>query len=251
MNWSLSDLLADLHDDIQQRLERARKTMGHPVSLGDVSENVWLTMLKNYLPLRYSADKAFVVDSDGKFSEQMDIVVYDRQYTPFIFTHEGQKIIPAEGVYAVFECKQALTLKEVTYARKKILSVRSLKRTSLAIPHAGGTYAPKKPAHILGGIVTFESDWKPAFGTPLNNALAPSGKDDGLELGCVAAHGHFSKNLEADGYSFVGEGRPATAFLFELIARLQSMATAPMIDIRAYSRWLAPVDDELEPNKAA
>ena len=29
-------------------------------------------------------------------------------------------------------------------------------------------------------------------------------------------------------------GKPATAFLFELIARLQSSATVSMIDIRAY-----------------
>ena len=30
----------------------------------------------------------------------------------------------------------------------------------------------------------------------------------------------------------------ATAFLFELIARLQALATVPMIDIRAYAAWL-------------
>jgi hypothetical protein len=34
-------------------------------------------------------------------------------------------------------------------------------------------------------------------------------------------------------------GKAATAFLFELIARLQSIATAPMIDIQAYAKWLA------------
>jgi len=32
--------------------------------------------------------------------------------------------------------------------------------------------------------------------------------------------------------------RPATAFLLELIARLQEQATVPMIDVRAYARWL-------------
>jgi hypothetical protein len=33
--------------------------------------------------------------------------------------------------------------------------------------------------------------------------------------------------------------KAATAFLFELIARLQLCATVPMIDIRAYATWLA------------
>jgi hypothetical protein len=30
----------------------------------------------------------------------------------------------------------------------------------------------------------------------------------------------------------------ATAFLLDLIARLQEIATVPMIDTRAYARWL-------------
>jgi hypothetical protein len=34
-------------------------------------------------------------------------------------------------------------------------------------------------------------------------------------------------------------GKPATAFLLELIARLQASATVPMIDVRAYAKWLA------------
>lgn len=33
--------------------------------------------------------------------------------------------------------------------------------------------------------------------------------------------------------------KPATAFLLELIAQLQSLGTVPMIDTRAYARWLA------------
>jgi hypothetical protein len=40
-------------------------------------------------------------------------------------------------------------------------------------------------------------------------------------------------------YTVIPQGKPATAFLFELIARLQSSATVPMIDIRAYAKWLA------------
>jgi len=39
-------------------------------------------------------------------------------------------------------------------------------------------------------------------------------------------------------YVIAPGGKPATAFLFELIAHLQSSATVPMIDIRAYAQWL-------------
>lgn len=235
--WSLSDLLAGLHDDIEQRLERVRKTLGHPGTKGDASENVWLQLLKTYLPQRYQAEKAHVVDSQGAFSEQIDVVVFDRQYSPFIFTHEGQTIIPAESVYAVFEAKQAINAGQVNYAREKVASVRRLHRTSLPIPYANGTYPAKSLIPIIGGILTFESDWSPAFGKPLQDSLAVGDSNSRLDIGCVAAHGHFYLG-ESGSYVMCSEGKAATAFLFKLISQLQFSGTVPMIDIQAYASWL-------------
>jgi hypothetical protein len=96
--WSLPKILAGLHDDIQRRLETVRQTFAHPVTKGDASEKVWLELLQTYLPQRYQAAKAFVVDSHGVFSQQIDVVIFDRQYSPFIFQFEDQTIIPAESV---------------------------------------------------------------------------------------------------------------------------------------------------------
>jgi hypothetical protein len=237
--WSLSKLLAGLHDDIQKRLEIARGAFGHPGTKGDASENVWLALLQSYLPHRYQAATAHVVDSEGQFSEQIDVVVFDRQYSPFIFKYEGQTIIPAESVYGVFEAKQSISAALVEYAQKKVTSVRRLHRTSLPIPHAGGTYPAKPLIPILGGILTFESDWSPPFGQPLIDALAKNMGEGRLEFGCVAAHGHFHYDLDKKDYSFTRGGRPATAFLLNLISRLQFSGTVPMIDVQAYARWLA------------
>src|SRR5687767_2077883 len=230
-NWSLSQLLAGLHDDIETRLATARKTFGHPTTKGDASERVWLELLQTYLPLRYQTEKAHVVDSNGVFSDQIDVVIFDRQYSPFIFHYEGQIVVPAESVYALFEAKQAINAGEVEYAQKKIASVRRLHRTSLPIPHAGGTYPPKPLAHILGGVLTFESDWTPALGEPLVDALGRGKADSRLDLGCVAAHGIFGCDA-TECYTITPQGKPATAFLLELIARLQASATVPMIDVR-------------------
>ncbi len=98
--WSLSQLLSSLHEDIQQRLAIVRKTFNHPGTKGDASEHVWISMLETYLPKRYQTAKAHVVDSLGNFSQQIDVAVFDRQYSPFIFTYENETIIPAESVYA-------------------------------------------------------------------------------------------------------------------------------------------------------
>ena len=133
---------------------------------GHASENVWLEMLQTYLPQRYQASSAHIVDSQGKFSDQIDVVIFDRQYSPFIFKFQGQVIVPAESVYAVFEAKQVINAGQVSYAQDKIQTVRRLTRTSLPIPHAGGTFPPKPLPYILAGLLTFESDWSPALGQP-------------------------------------------------------------------------------------
>lgn len=235
--WSLSQILSGLHDDIQQRLETVRRTLAHPGTKGDASEKVWLELLQTYLPQRYQAATAHVVDSRGVFSQQIDVVVFDRQYSPFIFRYQGQTVIPAESVYAVFEAKQAINAGQVAYAREKVESVRRLHRTSLPIPHAGGTFPPKPLIPILGGILTFDSDWNPALGNPLRDALGDGASDDRLDLGCVAAHGYFTFRAET-GYEFCDGGKPATAFLFKLISQLQFSGTVPMIDVQAYAEWL-------------
>lgn len=235
--WSLAQLLSSLHDDIQQRLATARASFHHPGMKGDASENVWISLLDKYLPERYRAAKAHVVDSLGTFSDQIDVVVFDRQYSPFIFNYEGQTIIPAESVYAVFEAKQTADVQLVRYAQQKVATVRKLHRTSLPIPHAGGVYPAKPLIPIIGGILTLESEWKPAMGPALEKVLLGGEGDNRLNLGCIASHGHFVWQ-DGGNYDFVAESKPATAFLFKLISRLQFSGTVPMIDIDAYGEWL-------------
>ncbi|MCC9071259.1 hypothetical protein LNQ49_06580 [Flavobacterium sp. F-65] len=235
-NWSLETLLQSLHDDIHQQLEIARKSFNHPGSKGDVSETIWLELLQKYLPERYRAEKAHVVDSKGNFSQQIDIVIFDRQYSPFIFNFKDEYIIPAESVYAVFEAKQSINATYVNYAHEKIESVRKLYRTSLPIPHAGGTFPAKAPIKIIGGILTFESDWTPGMGESLMALLK---KEEGIiDMGCIASHGYFNYEAESKEYKFIQGGKPATAFLFKLISQLQFSGTVPMIDVLEYSKWL-------------
>lgn len=238
MSWSLPELLKGLHDDILAKLSTARSAVGHPTDKGDATEGVWLKLLSKYLPERYEALKAHVVDSQGLFSEQMDVVIVDRQYTPFIFNFQGTKVVPSESVYAVFESKQELTRDNILYAQKKIASVRSLHRTSLPIPHAGGIYDAKPPIKIIGGFLAFVSSYSPAFGPAAENALDENRDEGRLEIGCIADAGVFRFNESAGFYEFRESNKAATMFLLELIAQLQMSGTVPMIDVRAYAEWL-------------
>lgn len=238
MSWSLPELLKGLHDDILAKLSTARSAIGHPTDKGDASEGVWIELLNKYLPKRYETLKAHVCDSQGQFSEQMDVVIIDRQYTPFIFDFRETKVVPSESVYAVFESKQELSRDNILYAQKKIRSVRSLHRTSLPIPYAGGVYEAKSAIKIIGGLLAFVSSYSPSFGPAAENALDEDRDAGRLEIGCIADSGVFLFNESAGFYDFRESGKAATMFLLELIAQLQTSGTVPMIDVRAYAEWL-------------
>ena len=49
----------------------------HPDAKGDTGELSWVTMLRDFLPSRYSVDKAFAVSVDQAVSKQLDLVIYD------------------------------------------------------------------------------------------------------------------------------------------------------------------------------
>lgn len=236
--WSLPALFDGLNDDIQTSLQTIRKTIVHPGAKGDGSEQTWIELFNNYLPARYQAAKAHVVDSKGQFSQEIDVLIFDRQYSPFIFDYKGQKIVPAESVYAVFESKQGANAKYVDYAQKKVASVRKLHRTSLPIPHAGGTFPAKPLIPIYGGLLSLESDWNPPMGDPFINALHQDQDDGRLEFACIAAHGYAHYNEEEKEYDIRQGAKPATAFVLKLISQLQFSGTVPMIDVDAYAHWL-------------
>ncbi|MDT8429408.1 MAG: hypothetical protein RQ757_11640, partial [Pseudomonadales bacterium] len=235
MTWSLPKLFEALHNDIQSQLQNVSVSLHHPGTKGDGTEIAWLELLQKYLPQRYQADKAHVVDSLGNFSQQIDVVIFDRQYSPFIFNYNGQRIIPVESVYAVFEVKQTANADHIEYAKKKIASVRALHRTSLPIPHAGGQYPPKPLIPIVGGLLTLGSDWKPALGDSLLKALEEPSDDRKLNIGCIAAHGYFHHDKKTNQFEILEGSKAATAFLLKLISELQFSGTVPMIDLMAYA----------------
>ncbi len=239
--YSLDKIFSSIHSSIQNKLETSYKNLDyHPTTKGDTTEKAWLKIFKKYLPKRYQAEKAHVVDSKGAFSDQIDIVIFDRQYSPFIFKFNEATIIPAESVYAVFEIKQKINSEAMSYAQKKVESVRKLYRTSLPIPHAGGTYKPKPLINIYGGILTFESDWEPALGKSLLKALRKEKQNENscLDLGCILSHGYFHYDKKKQDYKIFTNKKSATLFLFLFISKLQLNATVPMIDIQAYSKWI-------------
>jgi hypothetical protein len=217
------------------------KDITHPGSKGDASEDQWKDWLGEYLPKRYQVEKAFVVDSQGNISEQLDAVVFDRQYSPFLLSHHGQKYIPAESVYAVFEVKQSMNKEHIEYAGNKIMTVRKLHRTSVKISHAGGEFSPKPPIPILGGILALHSEWNPPFGEAFNNAIDNLSINSRIDVGCCLREGGFEVSYDKiTGTKLsieISEAKTSLVFFFlRMLRRLQEVGTVPAMDLIEYEK---------------
>jgi hypothetical protein len=235
----LRRIFMNLQKQMIAKLSANREILRHPGTKGDSTELNWVKMLAVYLPKRYKVDKAFVLDSKGGLSEQIDLVIYDQQYSPFLFNQDGALYIPAESVYAVFEIKQTLNKENILYAGKKAQTVRRLKRTTASIPHAGGIFNPKKHFKIISGMLCLESDLSSPFGAVFKDALKCLNVSQRINLGCVLKRGAFEISYGKSIVIKKSEDYDALIFFFlRLLTSLQRLGTVPAMDISQYEKVL-------------
>lgn len=237
MTIDLRQLFVERQLQLASQLRMARQTIGHPGDKGMVSENEWLELLRRFLPERYRAAKATVIDSIGQTSDSIDIVVYDRQYSPLVFEQAGFLYVAAEAVYAVFEVKQSLNAEHVAYAAHKAASVRRLTRTSAPVVDIRGQTPKKEPIQILAGLLTTDIQWaEDNVEAQLRKHLAPLDAFHKLDLLCAAESFAFDMRQNPDGFHLAASGRDTglVFFLFGVLERLQMMGTVAPIDFAAY-----------------
>jgi hypothetical protein len=236
----LRQAFARVHKRLAFELMHAAETITHDGERGRSTENDWLAILRSYLPRRYAVDGGIAVDSLGRTSDQIDVIIFDQQYTPALLETATIRLIPAEAIYAVFDAKPEISGTTLSYAADKAASVRRLKRTSVPIVHAGGTFPAKPVLPIIGGILAERVGWKDGFG----NSFAPQVRELAtdplrkIDCGCGLSHGAFD--------IFDGDDRPALGrqdaglvfFMFRLLNKLQSLGTVPAIDWNAYAALL-------------
>lgn len=79
---------------------------GQSTVQGSNREEIWKSMFERIIPQKFNIERSvFIVDSKGNISKEVDLAIYDEQYTPYIFKYGMIKFIPVEAVAAVVECK--------------------------------------------------------------------------------------------------------------------------------------------------
>ena len=240
----LKKIFLGLQTEMVAKLRNSRINVKHPTAKGNVTESSWRLLLGTYLPKRHAVESAFIIDSAGNISEQIDLVIFDRHFSPFLFHQDGAIYIPAESVYAVFEIKQEATGANLAYAAKKVESVRKLTRTSATIPHAGGKFSPVIPKEIITGFLALTTAGKQtSLSQSFANDLKKLPPRKRLNLVCVLERGavslNFPENCPVDVQIFPPE-QALINFFLSLLSMLQAVGSVPAMDIKAYWKSLTP-----------
>ena len=271
----LSALFYGMQGQMRSQLSTNREFIHHPGSKGDALENAWIEWLQNYLPNRYSVDKAIVIDYQGNTSDQIDVVIYDNWFTPFIFNQNGFKYIPAEGVYAVFEVKPDIQgkvgdINYIQYAGQKIASVRRLDRTSTSMINSGQKLSARPLTKIIGGILTTTNSFTRYHNNTIEKHIKSLTDLERIDLGCIVDYGSFF--VQYDGEEDVNEKvnfkkrihdyyqkrtfqllvfsqseNSLITFFMQLTRYLQqAIGTVPAIDLQAYMNTIGEeIDSEI------
>lgn len=238
---SVKELFLAKQEEMEAALAANRRIMPHEGEKGAAAELRWCEMLDQYLPRRYSVQSGFVVDHTGDVSEQIDVIIHDAQYSPFLFRAGSSCFVPAESIYAIFDAKQEISRKTLAATGKKVASVRKLKRTSGDVWTNLGVNTGKRPERqpILGGILAISSNWKDPFGRRFAQGLNAMPELHRLDLGVAISHGAFETGTEEGDELIVYDQNTAlVGFFTALIRKLQPLATALAMDLNVWSEEL-------------
>ncbi len=233
----LSSAFTAEQEVLQVKLELSSASITHDGVMGDVNEKHFIEALRNYLPNRYAVDSAIVIDSNGQTSDQIDIVIFDKQYTPTLLDQHDHRFVPAEAVYGVMEVKPTINKKYLEYAGAKAESVRCLERTSIPIPHAGGEYPAKELFPIISGIIASDIEWTNGFESKsfIENHQGLT-EHQIIDCGLALSGGCFDMY---NGTLSLGSIHNSLAyFIFRLLQQLQSLGTVPAVDWNKYAEFI-------------
>ncbi|WP_205738214.1 DUF6602 domain-containing protein [Glutamicibacter sp. BW77] len=234
-------------------MEKTRLAVEHNLSSGQALEEAVRVFLRKHLHKGLGVTQGQVIDTAGNTSKQLDVIVYDAQTTPMLFTSEeqGHQLVPIEGVIGIVEVKSSVSASTLPGIIENMKSVKSLEKSAFHAPSESeiiyNTYNMygKELRHfpVIYSLFAFESsqfeNLVPAF-QQLNDVLPASQRIDNtclLDKG-VIANMTLDERLDAiPGPETVSLGLPTEHALvtwYIFIQRLYSQAGTKPINMQAY-----------------
>lgn len=194
---SIKDNYKNLEQSIVSQL--LLETPRHHSTTGVYREKIWESLFRQIIPHKFSiAQGVFIIDSSDNtnISKEVDLVVFDEQYTPYIFNYGNIKFIPIEAVAIVIQCKsENITKDKLEDWVKSIdnLNTNSNSIARIATNVAIGPVPTQKatqPIKILCSLKeAIDKSGEPKFGFDVAVCVKKSKKQSKLQV-------KFSKNID-------------------------------------------------------
>jgi len=106
MNDKILDIIGNYEHKEQILLTKLGQKEKHPATNGSYRESEWKSFFREIIPEKFSIKRnVFIIDAKGNVSDEVDLAIFDEQYTPYIFQDREYQYIPIEAVAAVVQCK--------------------------------------------------------------------------------------------------------------------------------------------------
>ena len=134
----------------------ALKIVHHAGDRGFEREDIVEDFLSPILPQHLGIGKGEVRATNGRWSKQEDLIIYDRMTCPRLFVGTRSQIFPVESVAAVIEVKTKLDTKAIREASENISQIKNLEKTGKSTHVGAGTISFGPPTPVFGALFAFE-----------------------------------------------------------------------------------------------
>jgi hypothetical protein len=184
-------------DEMTAKFNRTKAALTHSLSKGEAHEETVRQFFRRHLPNSLGVTSGQVIDSLGASSRQMDVIIYDAQRTPILYTSdEGDKqLVPSEGVVAVVEVKSRIEASDMSDVNRNMRSIKDLDKSAY-MPQTGPVinevtmYGIKRDYFpTLYFLFAYDSGRLDTLPGALSDAMGPSPVDKRIDMVCVLSKG--------------------------------------------------------------
>ena len=126
---TFDEYMRDVVDEMNRKSAALRRDYAqHKPSAGTNREDLVANFLRNHLPERFGVSTGLVISHDGMFSNEADLVIFDKPNNSPLYPDVQKKLWPVEALYALIEVKSQLNPRDLQDAISKFRKFKRLQR---------------------------------------------------------------------------------------------------------------------------
>lgn len=131
----LEQFFSGILRQLQTEVDLINSLVPHNSTKGTLNEQSLHKILTSFLPSRYSIGSGLVIDSFGRRSRQVDLIVFDEFHMSKLFRTTSQVLFPVETVFACIEVKTSVSKADLNEIAQENQHINQLKHSVPFINH--------------------------------------------------------------------------------------------------------------------